>query len=143
MIIIPRLQAAKYKKSLFQSLTFKCWFFLTNAFYFNPLQVFNPPGKRFRKLAARDRGLGFLLWTIRQSFAGLLCGPSTTRASVFSASHPRRLGRESLTDSQNLQREYGLVVFLNGIVSSDVSQQIVQVEGTRFLNQELPKPFLL
>jgi hypothetical protein len=51
--------------------------------------------------------------------------------------------RESLTDSENLQREYGLVVFLNGIVGSDVSQQIVQVEGTRLLNQELPKPFLL
>ena len=142
MIIIPRLQAAKYKKSLFQSLAFKRWFFLTNAFYFKPLQVFHPPGKRFRKLAERDRGLGFLLLTIRQSFAGLLCGRSTSRASVFLLSPPT-MRRESLTDSENLQREYGLVVFLNGIVSSDVSQQIVQVEGTRFLNQELPKPFLL
>ena len=40
------------------------------------------------KLAARDRGLGFLLLTITQSFAGLLCGPSTSRASVFSALTP-------------------------------------------------------
>src|SRR4028118_964111 len=94
------------------------------------------------KLAARDRGLSFLLLTITQSFAGLLCGRQQAGLEFFRLSPPT-MRRESLTDSENLQREYGLVVFLNGIVSSDVSQQIVQVEGTRFLNQELPKPFLL
>gem|GEM_PF-3305562 len=143
MIIIPILQAAKYKKSLFQSLAFKRWFFLTNAFYFNRLQVFNPPEKRLLETScARSRARFFTV-----DYNAVLCGTTlwavNKQGFSFFGSHPRRLGRESLTDSENLQREYGLVVFLNGIVSSDVSQQIVQVEGTRFLNQELPKPFLL
>src|SRR4028118_623329 len=86
--MIPRLQAAKYKKSLFQSLAFKRWFFLTNAFYFNPLQVFNPPGKRLLETSCARSRARFLLLTITQSFAGLLCGPSTSRASVFSALTP-------------------------------------------------------
>src|SRR4028118_1598463 len=85
--MIPRLQAAKYKKSLFQSLAFKRWFFLTNAFYFNPLQVFNPPGKRLLETScARSRARFFTV-----DYNAVLCGtagPSTSRASDFSALTP-------------------------------------------------------
>jgi len=137
----------RYKKSVFQSLAFKRWFFLTNAFYLNPLQVFNPPGKRFRKLAAPSPAR-FLLWFLTGDDNTVLCRTTLWAVnkqglSFFGSHPPPTMRRESLTDSKNLQREYGLVVFLNGIISSDVSQQIVQVERTRFLNQKLPKPFLL